>query len=245
MRKIACNTNIYVKLLSIGVLVLAIFARCNPHGNESISNSVSASPLNGSVDVVENFLKRNYLRDPDSYKGREWGKLIRNPDGTFQVSHRFSAKNGFGGVDTETVLFCISADGKKVHICTNSDLERIARSEEKLEEFKVNTEYIEKDFSNTPFEGIISETIDGINEESTLKGELSKAGNTIKGNVEILEKETKYHLTGQIIGEGEIDIEFKNIANGNIIILKGYIQANLITAFTKEKDISFHLNQTK
>lgn len=246
-KKISLNNyyNILLPLLLIGVLVIGFFTGCGSDGNNSFSNSVSASRLDGSVDVVENFLKKNYLRDPDSYKSREWGKLIKNSDGTFQVSHKFSAKNGFGGVDTETLIFCISTDSKEVHICNNSDLQRIARSEQKEKETKEIKEYAEKDFTNSLFEGIITENIDGIDEKSTIRGVLTKDGDILRGTIEAIEKETKYSLTGKIISDNEIAFELKNLQSGKTISLNGFIKVNQVSAYSTEHNISFYLTQNE
>ena len=75
------------------------------------SGSVRQSPFDNSVDCVEYYLKHKYLKDPDSYQGIEWSKVINNQDGTYNVTHTFRARNGYGGMGIETLTFTIASDG--------------------------------------------------------------------------------------------------------------------------------------
>jgi len=243
MKNIFGNSRIFFSIAILGILALETLMGCGSGENASFFDKVKASPLDGSVKVVESFLKNNYLRDPDSYKSREWGKLIKNSDGTFQVSHRFSAKNGFGAFDTETFLFCISADGTEVNICNSADRKRIAQSEKKAKEDEDNSDYEKKNFSNVSFIGILTETIDGIGEKSTFRGQLTKRNDLIQGTIEAVEKETKYSLTGKIIGDGEIILELNNLSIGSVITMKGFIKLNQVSAYSPEHNVSFYLIQ--
>jgi len=105
-------------LLKIGLLFLILFFGViisNPHSSSSSSiGNVSQSRWDNSVDIVETYLKKRYLRDPDSYQSVKWYKVENNQDGTFQVTHTFRARNGFGGMNEETLTFIISTDGKSV-----------------------------------------------------------------------------------------------------------------------------------
>ena len=68
--------------------------------NVTTKEVVSNSAWDGSVFKVEEFLKNQYLKDPDSYKGIEWSKVEIFPDNPkykYMVRHKFRAKNGFGG----------------------------------------------------------------------------------------------------------------------------------------------------
>ena len=79
-----------------------------------ISGGPRQSHFDNSVDCVENYLKKSYLRDPNSYESIRWTKVIKNDDGTFQVTHTFRAKNGFGGMVEETKTFAIASNGNTI-----------------------------------------------------------------------------------------------------------------------------------
>jgi hypothetical protein len=44
----------------------------------------------------------------------KWYLPLPNADGTYQVTHTFRAKNGFGGMNEETHIFTVSSDGETV-----------------------------------------------------------------------------------------------------------------------------------
>lgn len=73
--------------------------------------TVKQSSWDNSVDCIENYLKPDYLNDPDSYESIKWGKASKNPDGTYEVIHTFQARNGFGGTVRTTKIFTLAADG--------------------------------------------------------------------------------------------------------------------------------------
>lgn len=224
----------WISSFILGIIVIINLLSC---GNQV--DKLKASSWNGSVEIVEIFLKKQYLRDPESYKSVEWGKLIKISDGSFQVSHTFRAKNGFGGVNTKTILFCISNDGKNVHICNQVDEEQMIISEQIVAIKK----FIESNFSDVLFEGILSENIDGISEKSTFKGKLTKNNRKIEGNLFAVEKETKYFLTGEIGSEGEISLKLQNFSNNLIIQMNGYVEDKKISASSAGTITSFYLTQ--
>ena len=225
------------------LLILAILLSCSSKNEISFFDKVKKSSFDGSVAPVVDFLKKKYLRDPDSYKSVEWGVLIKNADGTFQISHRYSAKNGFGGMNTETLLFCISEDGKEVHVCTEGDERRIYENEKKLQETTANDEYIKNDFANVEFVGVIAEKIDGLDEQCTFKGTLSKTQKDIIGNLEAVEKKVQYRLSGTIADEGIVEFKLENLTNGSVVEMSGLITANKFSGQSKIKSLSFYLNQ--
>ncbi len=229
----------------LGIIIILSITSCNSKGESSFFDEVKASSFDNSVEVVVTFLKKNYLKDPDSYKSVEWGKLIKNSDGSFQVEHRFSGKNGFGAVDTETLLFCISKDGNDVHICTSKDESRVVESDRKAKQVLAEKEFRDTDFSNASFEGNIKETIDGITEEYNFKGELSKYNNSIQGDVVSVEKDIKYQITGNLKDNGQVDFILKNLSNGSITNLPGYYRGKNLWSNSVESPISFQLTQIK
>ncbi|HLX55264.1 MAG TPA: hypothetical protein VKR58_15075 [Aquella sp.] len=242
MKQLAQNRikNKGIEIILLGIIAIGIFPSCSSQGGDFFSNDkVKASFSDGSVEVVVNFLKKQYLNDPDSYKSIEWGKLIKHSDGSFTVTHRFSAKNGFGGVISETLTFYIYPDGQKVRINSESEEQQLERKDKAAEQEKADNEYIAKDFSNVLFEGTLTETIDGISEKYTFKGALTKVGREIQGDLEAIEKTTKYHLTGNIKEEGKVDFTLKNYSNGSTVQLEGIIVEN--TLFTNSTGTEFYI----
>jgi len=105
----------------IVVFAIAIFAimAISKHSKSKSYGSdfgieVNQSQWDHSVPCVEDYLKNVYLRDPDSYESISWSLVDKNSDGTYQVTTSFRARNGFGGMDRETLTFVIASDGKTI-----------------------------------------------------------------------------------------------------------------------------------
>lgn len=75
--------------------------------------AVVNSGWDGSVRQVERYVKRQLLRDPDSYQSVEWSKVQRQGEG-YIVRHTFRAKNGFGGYEVATYGFVLDSLGNVV-----------------------------------------------------------------------------------------------------------------------------------
>lgn len=221
------------------LLLLIIFPfliRCN-----SVSDGSEVVSGDGSVPVVVTFLKKHYLKDPDSYKSVEWGKLEKHSDGCYLVRHRFSGKNGFGAYDTETLLFYISPDGQKVEICS-PQLEQKILIDDKEQAFeKENAAYLATDFTNSSFHGDFSQTIDGLEERYTSEAMLSKNGSKITGTLTVVETQIKYQLTGDIVYGTNADFVLRNLSTGSSEILHGKILLGTIYGINTNQ--TFHLNQ--
>ena len=71
---------------------------------------VTNSPWDGSVGVVERYLKASVLKDPDSFQAVEWSRIVKGC-GDYAVRLKYRARNSFGGYVVETRDFVISADG--------------------------------------------------------------------------------------------------------------------------------------
>lgn len=100
----------------IGIVAIAFFVFTGNKNGSTFSgfDTVTNSQWDGSVDVAERYLKKNLLRDPSSYESVRWGKVSKNPDGSYKVTHTYRARNGFGGMGIETTTFIISKDGSRV-----------------------------------------------------------------------------------------------------------------------------------
>ncbi|MDR6564228.1 MULTISPECIES: hypothetical protein [unclassified Arcicella] len=70
---------------------------------------IENSPWDGSVYQVKNYLNKT-LKDPESYKGIEWGEVAKKEDFYF-VRHKYRAKNSFGGYVIETYIFKLDDNG--------------------------------------------------------------------------------------------------------------------------------------
>lgn len=99
----------------LGILLIGVVIGIRKEGMDFFKvDTVKASSWDGSVEIVESFIKNNYLNDPSSYESVKWGHLTKNSDGTYVVTHTFRARNGFGGMNQQSMTFIISADGKSV-----------------------------------------------------------------------------------------------------------------------------------
>jgi hypothetical protein len=84
--------------------------------------TVFNSSWNASVFQVEDYLKFRYLKDPDSYESISWSEVSKLNDtkqigfGSFQVRHKFRAKNSFNGFVVEEKLFKLDFEGNIVEI---------------------------------------------------------------------------------------------------------------------------------
>jgi len=68
----------------------------------------------GKVWQVKSWLKDN-LKDPDSYEGIEWGKVIKQ-DSEYVVLHEYRAKNSLGGYVISKKLFRLDENGNVIKV---------------------------------------------------------------------------------------------------------------------------------
>lgn len=94
----------FAVIIPLGIII-GLFA--NSSGN---FGGPHQSEWDNSVDCVEKYLKHS-LNDPGSYESIHWDKLVKQENGTYMVTHSFRAKNGFGGMNQETLTFVIGSDG--------------------------------------------------------------------------------------------------------------------------------------
>jgi len=74
--------------------------------NEVVYNS----PFDHSVSQVANYIKPR-LKDPASFEVIAWGDVIKGPEGAYQVSCLYRAKNSFGAYVVEDVLIQLDRYG--------------------------------------------------------------------------------------------------------------------------------------
>lgn len=94
-------------------------------------------------------------------------------------------------------------------------------TKKQIEEQNANS-YWSTDFHNKKFIGLMVERVDGLNEEYTMLGELSKKGMAINGNLVAKEKDCKYSVVGSI-SEPQLSVELKliNLSTGGQNIVSG------------------------
>lgn len=83
---------------------------------EKERDPVFNSAYDNSVYQVERYLKQT-LRDPDSYQGIQWSSVMRDTTlNVFFVSHKYRAKNGFGGYNVESHVFVMDLLGNVIEV---------------------------------------------------------------------------------------------------------------------------------
>lgn len=103
-------------LIAVVVIILAVIGVLSK--NNQSNSTVQNNAFDGSVYQVEQYLKSNFLKDPDSYKGIEWSKVneVSGESYKYWVRHRYRAKNSFGGYVTEDKIFYLNADGDVIGV---------------------------------------------------------------------------------------------------------------------------------
>ncbi|MFT0280834.1 hypothetical protein [Bacteroides thetaiotaomicron] len=67
---------------------------------------------------VRVYLKRHYLKDPDSYEGISWEAFgtYNKDNNTYFALHKYRAKNSYGGYVVEEKLFVLDSDGNVIKV---------------------------------------------------------------------------------------------------------------------------------
>lgn len=67
---------------------------------------------------VRVYLKRYYLKDPDSYQGISWEAfgIYNQENNTYFALHKYRSKNSFGGYVVEEQLFVLDSNGKVIKV---------------------------------------------------------------------------------------------------------------------------------
>lgn len=116
------NKNYGCLIIIIIAVIIGIYSTVTDSDSNNDYNkteTVSNSSYDGSVYQVERYLKREYLKDPDSYEGIEWSKVqIDNSNSLYKyyVRHKYRAKNSFGGYVVEEKIFYLDQSGNVVSV---------------------------------------------------------------------------------------------------------------------------------
>lgn len=110
-----------IAIIVIAVIIGIYGAMSGDSGSNGSDNTeiVSNSALDASVYQVERYLKREYLKDPDSYEGIEWSKVQKDNSNSlyrYYVRHKYRAKNSFGGYAVEEKIFYLDQSGNVVSV---------------------------------------------------------------------------------------------------------------------------------
>jgi len=113
----------WILIISLAFVVYAIFFN-NDNDKKSTSSieTVYNSEWDASVQQVVDYLKNNYLNDPESYKPLEWSQVVKLNDtkqvgfASYQVRHKYRAKNALGAYVTEEKLFKLDYQGNVVEV---------------------------------------------------------------------------------------------------------------------------------
>lgn len=98
----------------LGVLLLAIIVvNADFKSNSSNDETELTTDIQSNATVL---LKVQYLKDPDSYESISWSEPIKLDENTFQVIHKYRAKNGFGGYTVEEALIYYNTKGDITNI---------------------------------------------------------------------------------------------------------------------------------
>lgn len=92
----------------VATIILFIFIKGN---TDLTSNRNSDSHRKG---LIRYYLKNEYLKDPESYQAIDWS-TTQSGDKTY-VTHKYRAKNSFGGYVIEEKTFIFDSDGQLLNI---------------------------------------------------------------------------------------------------------------------------------
>lgn len=111
-----------IGLAIVGVIILLIIGYCNC-GSSSSKNRIAGTGPDEyeSMTSIRIFLKRHYLKDPDSYEGIDWGPsgVYMKENNTYFMMHKYRARNSFGGYVVENPMFILNANGDVIDVKTD------------------------------------------------------------------------------------------------------------------------------
>jgi hypothetical protein len=107
-----------ISFVVLGLFLLLAAGSTEGDGDGTASSSpravVTNSAWDGSVWQVERYLKRELLKDPDSYQSIEWSQVRKTEGGGYMVRHKFRARNSFGGYVVSSYGFVLDSNGTVV-----------------------------------------------------------------------------------------------------------------------------------
>ncbi len=112
----------WIIIISLAIVGYVTFFGEDSKKSSAPKETVFNSEWDASVQQVEDYIKNSYLNDPDSYEPISWSKVFKLNDTkeigfpSYQVRHKYRAKNAFGGYVTEEKLFKLDYQGNIVEV---------------------------------------------------------------------------------------------------------------------------------
>lgn len=118
------NSNDGKKGRAVVIVILAIILLiiCYCGGGGSSSHIAGTGPDEfDAMTSIRIFLKRQYLKDPDSYEGIDWGPsgIYMKENNTYYMMHKYRARNSFGGYVVENPMFILNEYGDVIDVKTD------------------------------------------------------------------------------------------------------------------------------
>ena len=107
------NGSTGVQIVGLVVMLLLLAAGihyCSGPDKPAVPEEAVYQYTDGTVLQVKHWAEK-HMKDPDSIQYRSWGKLQKQPDGTYIVWSEIAAKNSFGGYVVEKFLFRFDKEG--------------------------------------------------------------------------------------------------------------------------------------
>lgn len=111
----------WIIIISLAIVGYTTFFGDNSKKQSVGKEAVFNSEWDASVQQVDDYIKNN-LNDPDSYKSVSWSEVFKLNDtkeigfASYQVRHKYRAKNAFGAYVTEEKLFKLDYQGNVLEV---------------------------------------------------------------------------------------------------------------------------------
>lgn len=109
----------YLFATFVGILIYVGNSMQPPQPSNAAARAPRETVINsawdGSVNQVERYLKRQLLRDPESFQAIEWSPVVKTQYG-YSVRVKYRAKNGFGGYSVANQVFELDSYGAVVGV---------------------------------------------------------------------------------------------------------------------------------
>lgn len=112
----------FIVIAWIVIAILLIFYYPNMESKYQSPKIAGDGPTTQTAMInIELFLKRQYLKDPDSYESIGWGPsgIYMKENNTYFMMHKYRARNSFGGYVVENPMFILNANGDVIDVQTD------------------------------------------------------------------------------------------------------------------------------
>ena len=114
-----------ILLILVGIVLFFSFVPRYGKGSSKSNSSKSENYVNRkgpsqteAMAGVRVYLKRYYLKDPDSYQGISWEAfgIYNQENNTYFALHKYRAKNSYGGYVVKEKLFVLDSNGNVIKV---------------------------------------------------------------------------------------------------------------------------------